>query len=182
MKVIIGGARFEDGFRIIRLLESGRSEVGMGLPYPDQPYAIQQLLDYIGRGYVFVARLAEDGEIVGVLILEPQKLWYKAAPHYIQSLEFYVDPEFRKGGTAKLLLKRGIKVANVAGVPLIVSVTSGGMAEMKDRFIERQGFSYIGGNLVYEPDGDLLEAEEATGEEDSPEGAKEASPGEEEGV
>lgn len=150
VKIVVGRAQYEDAFEIERLLESARSEMDHELPPAELPYAYHVLIDLIAGKLSWVARA--DGELVGVLILEPHKLWFRSRAHYMESVEFYVKPAFRAGGTAARLVEKAKEAADgaaVGGVPLVMSLTSGKMAEVKDRFIEGLGFSYMGGSLLY---------------------------------
>lgn len=158
MKIAIAKARLTEVFRIVELLESGREEVASPLPQPEFPYAYQALMNIIAGGGAWVARL-ENGDLVGVLLAEPNRLWYRRNLHYLQSVEFYVRPEFRKGGTASRLIEKAKQAATEAGVPFILSITSGVRAEIKDRFVEQMGLEYLGGNLVFDPLKALPEAE-----------------------
>lgn len=163
VKIQVGKARFDEIFSIEQLLESGRDEMRTPLPPTDIPYAYHRLIDFIQTGFVWVART--ESEVVGIIILRPSSLWFVQRAHFLESIEFYIAPDYRKGGVAAKLLGKAKDVAAMAavgGVPLVVNLTSGNMAEMKDRFVESQGFTYMGGALVWQ-----VEAPEKAAEEDS---------------
>lgn len=123
----------------------------MNRPQPAYPqaFAHHKLVDFAHSGGMIVAEC--EGKIVGVVLLEKHGLWYTAKPHYLQAVDFCVAPEFRAGGTAAKLLERAKGIADQARVPLVVSITSGDKADLKDRFVRGMGFVYEGGNLAYIP-------------------------------
>jgi GNAT superfamily N-acetyltransferase len=153
VKIVVGKAKAEDIFKIADLLDAARGEVAHELPPIELPHSYHKLLDFAAGELVWVARVPEEDRIVGVIILEPHRLWYRSRAHFLESVEFYVLPEFRKGGTAARLVEKAKEAADsaaVGGVPLVMSLTSGRMAEVKDRFIESLGFDYMGGSLIYQ--------------------------------
>lgn len=153
VKIVIRSAVYSDIFEIEALLERAREEETNGEPLlpAEQPFAYQALLDLIMMGLSWIA-IAEEG-IVGALICEPHRHWYRRKPHYIQAIAFYIAPEYRAGGTATRLLAKLKDRASKANVPVILSVTAGGdRAEIKDRYVEREGFKYVGGNLIFVPE------------------------------
>lgn len=152
MKIVVGKARYTEIFAIGALLESGREEMRTPLPPTDYPYALHRLLEFIQAEMVWVARVKDSETVVGILMLRPSGLWFVQRPHFLESVEFYVAPEYRKGGVAARLLEKGKEAAlsvAVGGVPLVINLTSGNMAETKDRFVESQGFTYMGGSLIW---------------------------------
>lgn len=151
MKISIGKSQsYGDAFSIVAMLWEARDETDFPVPAPNIPYAYQNLMEMISSGTVWVAKTDED-KLIGVAIASPQRLWHVQEPHFLQTEEFYVEPAYRKGGIAARLLEKVTEAADEMGVPLVVSITSGGMAELKDRFVAQQGLTYLGGNLLHQP-------------------------------
>jgi len=154
----IGLAEPED---IVGLLEAMRKahaliSADMPFPEPDVPYCMQAMLDQIALGHVFVARAPGSRRVVGVIALAihrwPWTAPNNAAGHYMINEHFYVDPIYRRGGTARRLLGEASALADRLGLPLMIDMASGGIdASLKDRFVKTQGFMYVGGKHYRAP-------------------------------
>ena len=149
MRITIGKAKFRDVFAISDLLFEARPETDAPVYDPDLPYAYSQLMEMMKRGAVFVARV--NGDIVGFISAIPHQPWYKESPTHLQNQDFFVHADYRKGGTARGLVKKLTDEADRLGVPLVMTLDTGRDAEIKDRFVQRLGFVYMGGNLLYLP-------------------------------
>ncbi len=144
---------------IVGLLETMRKahallSADMPFPEPDVPYCMQAMLDQIAMGHVFVAR--SGGRIVGVIALAVHR-WPWTAPsntagHYLTNEHFWVDPVYRRWGTARRLLGEAARLSDGLGIPLMIDMSSGGAdAPLKDRFVKTQGFMYVGGKHFRAP-------------------------------
>lgn len=140
---------FEDLFGIVQLLHEVLPETEFPIPDYDQAFAYAQILNFIKGQAVWVAVC--DGRVVGVAILSPARRWFTNAFHFLENQEFAIHPDFRAGRTASKLIDKMKGAADTAGVPLVIRITSGNRAEIKDRFMGQEGFTYLGGNLLYKP-------------------------------
>jgi GNAT superfamily N-acetyltransferase len=97
---------------------------------------------------VWVAELS--GRIVGTLVCSiAQPLWSNL---WLLIDDFFVvDQHFRKHGVAKNLISVAKAFADAKNLPIWFEVNTGGKAELKDRFIDMQGFTYMGGRHLYWP-------------------------------
>jgi len=106
---------------------------------------IDQLSLCADQGLNFIAK--EKGQIVGMLILCYDSLWFSDSRHLVNLL-YYVDDNHRKSSLAIRLLEAGKKRAAELGLPLHMSVTYGTDVERKEKFFLRNGFDKIGGNYL----------------------------------
>lgn len=153
--------RFEDVFAIEQTLLVAAVEAGFPVPVVEQPYAYQKTMDLIARGMVFVAE--EGSRVVGVLILGTQVwAWNRQVWQYCDEY-FWVEPEFRKGGTAEQLLEAAKAKAHEEGRMLWIDLSFGGAdTELKDRFVKRCGFTYKGGRFLFDPSRGFLHEREGS--------------------
>lgn len=147
----------EDIVSILTCLRRALSEVryDMPLPEPDMPYALQAMLDLIAQDFVHVT-INTNGHVVGVLALHVNS-WPWVAPsnragHYLTDAYFWVERPYRRGGTAAKLLDAAKATADSLKLPLMIEVSSGGAeVALKDRFVRRCGFEYVGGKMYRAP-------------------------------
>jgi predicted N-acetyltransferase YhbS len=149
MTTIVRPAVFEDVFQIERTLLKALAMGWFSEPI-EQPYAYKKLLDLIGFRLAWVAEV--DGNIVGCLILSNHYWPWNSKNWHLAQEHLWVEPEFRKGGTAAKLIACGKECARELGRKLVFNISFGGEdADLKDRFVKAQGFTYIGGRFCYDP-------------------------------
>ncbi len=157
-------AHHDDVSGIYKTLIQALTEARVQLPAPDDPYCRQYTHDLIDQGLVWVA-VDPRGQVVGVLMLGWSR-WPWTAPanieaHFLMNEHFWVEPSWRKGGTAAKLLAAAKARARGLGRPLWLDLTYGadGASEEKDRFVRSMGFGYCGGKFtllrVSEPDAQI---------------------------
>jgi GNAT superfamily N-acetyltransferase len=108
----------------------------------------------MAQGLVFVA--ANGERIVGVVILDYAR-WPWTHPNsesgrHLYNQHFWVDPAFRRGGTALKLRKMAEARADALGLPLLLQTSSlDSNTDLKDRFFAMGGFKRVGGNFYRMP-------------------------------
>jgi GNAT superfamily N-acetyltransferase len=151
MGVQIRPAQFEDVFQIERTLLDAARLAEFPVPPVERPYAVQKLMDLIAVRLIWVAT-TEENAVVGVIVLSHHVWpWNRQAWHLVND-HFWVDPAYRKFGTAAKLLQCAKNCAKELGKPLYLDFSFGGIdADLKDRFAKMQGFTYNGGRFCYSP-------------------------------
>lgn len=155
--VVVRPAEPEDVVSALATLRKGLSEIGydVPMPEPDLPYAMQAMLDAVAQGLVHVAVNAKN-DVVGLIALNLHR-WPWVSPsnpagRYLTNEYFWVERAYRCGGTAARLLEAAKDTADRLRLPLMIETSSGGAeASMKDRFVRRCGFNYIGGKMYRAP-------------------------------
>jgi GNAT superfamily N-acetyltransferase len=153
-EVILRAARYADMEGILQTLLRALAESETGYPEPDQPYCQQATMDLMAQGLVFVA--ANGERIVGVVILDYAR-WPWTHPNsesgrHLYNQHFWVDPAFRRGGTALKLRKMAEARADALGLPLLLQTSSlDSNTDLKDRFFAMGGFKRVGGNFYRMP-------------------------------
>jgi GNAT superfamily N-acetyltransferase len=151
MEVQIRPAVFEDVFQIERTLLDAARLAEFSVPPVERPYAVQKLMDLIAVRLIWVAT-TEENAVVGVIVLSHHVWpWNRQAWHLVND-HFWVDPAYRKFGTAAKLLHCAKQAAQELGKPLYLDFSFGGIdADLKDRFAKMQGFTYNGGRFCFDP-------------------------------
>jgi GNAT superfamily N-acetyltransferase len=151
MGVQIRPAQFEDVFQIERTLLDAARLAEFPVPPVERPYAVQKLMDLIAVRLIWVAT-TEENAVVGVIVLSHHVWpWNRQAWHLVND-HFWVDPAYRKFGTAAKLLQCAKNCAKELGKPLYLDFSFGGIdADLKDRFAKMQGFTYNGGRFCFDP-------------------------------
>jgi GNAT superfamily N-acetyltransferase len=156
MAPTIRPAMFEDVFQIERTLLAAARSAEFPVPPVERPYAIQKLLDLIAVKLIWVAAetcgKSAGEKIVGCIVLSHHVWpWNRQAWHLVND-HFWVDPQYRKFGTAAKLLACAKQCAQELGKPLYLDFSFGGIdADLKDRFAKMQGFTYNGGRFCFDP-------------------------------
>lgn len=142
-------AKFADVEGILQTLLRALDESETPWPVPEQPYCQQYTMDLIAQNLCFVA-LAEGTRVVGVIMLDRAR-WPWTHPNsesgrHLYNQHFWVDPAYRRGGTASKLLQMAAARADAEGLPLLlISSSSSPDVDLADRFFATQGFKRIGG-------------------------------------
>lgn len=130
----------------------------------DPRYVIHAVTDLIAGGNVFVA--IADNTIVGIHVLHGQGWVWNPQERFLESAAFYVDPPFRRRKVgdvhiATALMQAAKQHALDLGAKLIVPVMWGDerAVELRDEYVHRLGFEYIGGTFAF--DGSRNEIAEA---------------------
>lgn len=147
-------ARYADMEGILETLLKALASTDTPFPEPEQPYAQQYNLDKIAQQLVFVAE-NEAGRIVGCIILSyahwPWTRPSSESGKHLLNEHFWVEPEYRRGGTASRLIKAAQDRADAVKLPLLLEISSeDANSDLKDRFVRHQGFKYLGGKF-YRP-------------------------------
>jgi GNAT superfamily N-acetyltransferase len=152
-------AQFEDVFQIERTLLDAARQAEFPVPPVERPYAVQKLMDLVAVKLIWVAetqgKLYPSGfppAIVGCIVLSHHVWpWNRQAWHLVND-HFWVDPKYRKFGTAAKLLHCAKQAASELSKPLYLDFSFGGIdADLKDRFAKMQGFTYNGGRFCFDP-------------------------------
>jgi hypothetical protein len=135
---------------IYRLLKSEHDLLDMPFPVLNVDKTIRYVSNLVRspNGRVWVADLS--GRLVGTLICSiVQPLWSDL--WFLSNDFFTVDQHFRKHGVAQKLIELAKMLSEEKRLPIWFEVTTGGRAELKDRFIAFQGLTYMGGRHLYWP-------------------------------
>jgi GNAT superfamily N-acetyltransferase len=152
-----------DAFGILDTLIDALNATELPLPDPVMPYAVQHMMDLIAREFVWVAE-DHKGRIVGCLALNfgqwPWVPGHDRRGTHLFNEHFWVDPAFRKGGTALRFLALAKARATTLKLALMIELAfidegTKGRLSRKDRFVANQGFRYIGGKFYWTPGGDV---------------------------
>ena len=150
MTATVHQAAPEDLFAIEQTLLKAAELADFPVPSVERPYVYNKLLQLIDHRLVWVA--VGESRVVGCLILEHaywhwnSKVWFLTNPH------FWVEPKYRKGGTAAKLLQCAKQCAVELKVPLYLELSFGGLdSHLKDRFVRMQGLAYKGGRFCFDP-------------------------------
>jgi GNAT superfamily N-acetyltransferase len=147
-----------DAFPILDTLLDALDATELDLPDPVMPYAVQHLMDLIAREFVAVV---EDphGHIVGCIALNfgqwPWVPGHDRSGTHLCNEHLWIDPRWRKGGTAVRLLMFAKGRAQTLKLPLMIELAfiDEGTKSLspKDRFVANQGFKYIGSKFYWTP-------------------------------
>ena len=159
------------------LLMKGHEESEM-LPPPDIAHAYHTAINMIQAGMVFVATEIDADKkrelVVGTLMLDGKTYAWNPEVTIIESVHFYVLPEYRarsinSGTPARLngmpvwraLLEAGKDLSTAASevhgktIPFrcesFFSAKADNRAEAKDELFKQAGFAYTGGNFIFFP-------------------------------
>ena len=146
-------ANYEDAVAIQDTLWHVQDMTETPYPDPDIPYAAQKLMTQATEGLICVATGWDERHIVGVIALGyatwPWKHPEGKDAQYLINEHFYVDPIWRKGGTAKKLLGWAKDLADAKGLHLMIDFsTIDADVHVKDRFARINGFKYTGGKFL----------------------------------
>lgn len=109
--------------------------------------AWQHIWEVFTNGAVWIA-LDDDG-IAGSISVCRKELWWTDRP-YLGDGWFYVRPEKRGFSTAMRLLDQADAYATELGLPLVINVFNAGKPEIVGKFLNRFGFTTLGGTYIKE--------------------------------
>jgi GNAT superfamily N-acetyltransferase len=143
-------AAFEDVFHIERTLRQAQLLADLPTPPIEVRHFHAELKNRIAYRLIWVAEA--DQRVVGCLSLTHHYWPWNAKAFFLGDDWFWVEPQHRKGGTAKNLLDKAKACARDLHVPLFLTLSFGGMdVALKDRFAKMQGFTYKGGRFCFDP-------------------------------
>ena len=150
-RIVIRPGRYEDMAETVNLLAQGIREAEVPMPELQFPHCYHWFISAVAEGLVFVAEC--NGRIVGGLVggctywpwdaLQKQPM--------LSAPAWYVDPAFRRGGTARGLLKKLEERALEKDAHVMIEINNGVMADQKDRFMTISGYSRVGGQYWKRP-------------------------------
>lgn len=145
-------ARYEEVFAIEATLLKAAAAAEFLVPEVERPYAVQKLMDLVARKLIWVAVDDKTTETVGCVVLNHHVWpWNRQVWHLVND-HFWVEPGYRKFGTAKKLLDCAKQCARELGRPLYLDFSFGGIdSDLKDRFAKMQGLRYNGGRFCFDP-------------------------------
>jgi GNAT superfamily N-acetyltransferase len=148
----IRAAQFEDVFQIEWTLLDAARLAEFPVPPVERPYAVQKLMDLIAVKLIWVATCEKTSRVVGCIVLNHHTWPWSRQHWHLVNDHFWVDPAYRKFGTAAKLLECAKNCARDLGKPLYLDFSFGGIdADLKDRFAKMQGFTYNGGRFCFDP-------------------------------
>jgi GNAT superfamily N-acetyltransferase len=153
-ELLIRAAKFGDVEGILQTLLRAHAESKTPYPLPEEPYCQQYTMDLIAQDLVFVASTGD--RVVGVVILAKAH-WPWTRPssesgRHLYNQHFWVDPAFRRGGTALKLRQMAEARADAEGLPLLLQSTSlDANTGLKERFFAMGSFKYVGSNYYRMP-------------------------------
>lgn len=147
--ITVRPARYDDILDVEALLVQTRDEIDIAIPEHELPFALHDLLHQAEAGLLIVAE--DAGYICGVVALGIHHWpWNRQQGRFLTNHHFAVDPEYRKGGTAKKLIDAAKMIAKARNIPLRIDLMGGGDREAKDRFMQMMGGRYLGGQFWFE--------------------------------
>lgn len=147
MEIIIEKANRHDHSEIMNLLEEWFEESPLKFIPRGCPYSTIWLSDLIVNHLVIVGRKA--GKIIGALGLRVTYFPWNNEVLILTDDFFMTKKEERSTGISDLLIDEAKRWANIRKMILNMGHFSGKDAELKDRYIERHGFTYTGANLIF---------------------------------
>jgi predicted N-acetyltransferase YhbS len=151
-QIILRRATTCDAIKIFHVIREAFEATKLDYPGIDEDAAVKWIIDVLSNhGVVFLAE--KNGRLVGTLGLQPMQFpWVdpsKPESWYLANAWFFVQPRFRKNGTADHLIKKAQEYADKNGAFLSVGMFLERGAALKDRFLKIQGFTYTGGSFIY---------------------------------
>ena len=144
--MIVRHATVDDVPALIEMGEAMRRESLVPFPAINRDMVEMVARDLFPRRDVYCALVAEDGGApAGMLTGSVSR--YAFAPDLIAVHDiFFVRPEHRGSGAARLLIQRFVTWARECGARrVLISVHTGITPEKTGRFYRMMGFSYMGG-------------------------------------
>lgn len=132
-----------DAANVLRLMEQVHAVNGFTAK-PDELRSMHWLLEVIARGFVAVADLS--GRIVGAIALHTTSLPPHPALH-LESIFFYVRPEFLEHGTADSLLTAAETFADEHQLALVIKTPDPDLAHA----LSTQRGYRVGASLLERP-------------------------------
>jgi len=146
-KVSIRQATIIDSCDLLKMLKRMFEEAPVHAPPVDDRAALAWISKCIDDT-VFVAEC--DGQMVGSVGFEVSGWPWAPEDKFLHDTWFYVVPEYRNTMVASALIDKIKLLVKSTGLTFFGGVSWGGdRVELKDRFIERHGFTYVGGNFTY---------------------------------
>lgn len=104
-----------------------------------------QLRHSIEHDVVLVAE--HEGKLIGSICLRTWDFWYSDAQMLIDKW-FYVDPKYRRLGTAKKLIDAAKKWAREVDMRLTLAIASPNRLKAKMRLLRRWGFYVMAAHMM----------------------------------
>ena len=111
------------------------------------PHSGVWLADLIANHLVFVGELGT--KIIGVIGLRVGNMPWNNIEKVLFNDIFMTDIDHRNSGIATMLLAVVKRFASDQQMTLIMGHMTGTNAELKDRYLQIEGFKYGGGNFIY---------------------------------
>lgn len=124
-------------------------ELKLFYPPPVEGPTMAWGLSIILKGGVIVAE--QNGEILGSIGLEIGNFPWAPSVSYLNGVWFYVAPERRKGLVAERLMRSAKDTGIKMGLAVRLDNVFGIEPELQDKYRQRHGFAYVGGNHVWFP-------------------------------
>jgi GNAT superfamily N-acetyltransferase len=97
--------------------------------------------------------VALKNQIVGVIFLAPAHQKNAPSQEFLEVSHLYVAPEYRaKGIVARALMSAAKRTATELNVPIQMKTNMGQNAKVLDRYMEKEGFKYLGGIFWLKPE------------------------------
>lgn len=115
-------------------------------PPPAFPDVYLHIMDLIGQQIGWVAKI--DEEIVGVVFLVQKHEPHNTKAVFLETAHFWVIERHRTSANlGSALLQIAKQFADQRGQPLKISTNMGKHPKVIDRYMEKHGFTYLGGNF-----------------------------------
>ena len=150
-QIAIRRATPEDSDAIVGMMRIVREESDRVLPEVDVFYARDFAERTIAHRLTWVA--VDDAQIIGCLMCAVVSFSYNPKPAAVENMHFGILMDYRKYGVAEQLVARLKEACIALGLPAKICVDFGpDKAELKERFVQRCGFEWVGSNFVFTPD------------------------------
>lgn len=130
---------------IVNLLKDMPYESGLLLPHVDIVKLSTTIYALFTRFPIFIYEV--EGDVVGVFGYYEDTPFWSHEP-FLKEAVFYVHKDYRKTNAAKELIGKVVEVAERQKKPLIIELTTGHKLGLKEKLLERKGFSQIGSVLA----------------------------------
>lgn len=147
-KIVYREATARDLTNIHRLIVAEHGKLTDPYPMINEAKLSLFLATILVRGKIWVADLS--GRVIGAMVCSLyEPAWSDLK--LISNNFFVVEEHFRKHGVADGLVAIVKRFAAPRRMPIWFEVTTGGRAELKDRFLTIRGAKYIGGRMCIWP-------------------------------
>ena len=144
--MIIREATIFDHTGILKCISEWFGESSIDYPSPTKKIA-NWVNGVITQGYCVVAEI--EGQIVGTSGMSFVKFPWNDEVWIMNNEWLHVSKEYRKGGTAKKLMKMAMDFAKERKLPVTMGIINGVDTEKKKRFVQMLGWQHMGGNFIY---------------------------------
>lgn len=144
----ITSAKLDDIPEIVALAYKSFKETGKDMPKPQFRKVIDTLTNCVIEGIIFVDKDSKTGLIKGFIALTPYAVWWSEET-IIETVLFYIQPEYRKGKTLLKLIKAAKQYSDTLGVPFRLEHFNMLDLDKKITTTKKLGFTEVSAGFLY---------------------------------